>query len=53
MDTAATALWLLGIPVPPGLDGRPVVAAFEAAGAAPATGGRRSTTPEGAPPAER
>jgi len=27
-DTAATALWLLGIPLPPGLDGRPVTSAF-------------------------
>lgn len=28
MDTAATALWLLGIPVPPQMVGRPVSAAF-------------------------
>jgi predicted AlkP superfamily pyrophosphatase or phosphodiesterase len=29
MDTAATALWLLGVPVPQGWDGRPVDTAFE------------------------
>ncbi len=28
-DTAATALWLLGIPVPEGFWGRPVTTAFE------------------------
>ena len=28
-DTAATALWLLGVPLPAELDGRPVVSAFE------------------------
>jgi predicted AlkP superfamily pyrophosphatase or phosphodiesterase len=28
-DTAATALWLLGVPVPEGFWGRPVVTAFE------------------------
>ncbi|WP_175414737.1 alkaline phosphatase family protein [Nibricoccus aquaticus] len=28
-DTCATALWLLGIPVPPYFDGKPVLAAFE------------------------
>jgi predicted AlkP superfamily pyrophosphatase or phosphodiesterase len=28
MDTAATALWLLGVPIPKGWDGRPVTAAF-------------------------
>jgi len=28
-DTAATALWLLGIPVPEGFWGRPVISAFE------------------------
>lgn len=28
MDTAATALWLLGVPVPPEWEGRPVTAAF-------------------------
>lgn len=27
-DSAATALWLLGVPVPPELDGRPVKSAF-------------------------
>jgi len=27
-DTAATALWLLGIPIPADFDGRPVVEAF-------------------------
>lgn len=27
-DTAATALWLLGVPVPEGLDGKPVTNAF-------------------------
>jgi predicted AlkP superfamily pyrophosphatase or phosphodiesterase len=27
-DTAATALWLLGVPVPEGFDGKPVVSAF-------------------------
>ena len=31
MDTAATALWLLGVPVPAHMVGRPVVAAFEPA----------------------
>lgn len=29
-DTTATALWLLGIPLPPELDGKPVTEAFEA-----------------------
>lgn len=29
-DTAATALWLLGLPVPAGWEGRPVTAAFAA-----------------------
>lgn len=29
-DTAATALWLLGLPVPPDWEGRPVVEAFSA-----------------------
>ena len=28
-DTAATTLWLLGIPVPAGFDGKPVTSAFE------------------------
>ena len=28
-DTAATALWLLGLPVPAGFDGKPVVSAFD------------------------
>lgn len=28
-DTAATALWLLGVPLPKDLDGHPVVSAFE------------------------
>ena len=28
-DTAATALWLLGQPIPAEFDGKPVVAAFE------------------------
>jgi arylsulfatase A-like enzyme len=27
-DTAATALWLLGIPLPEDLDGKPVTSAF-------------------------
>jgi hypothetical protein len=36
MDTAATALWLLGVDVPAEWAGRPVTAAFSAAGAAPA-----------------
>lgn len=31
MDTAATALWLLGVPVPAHMVGRPVVAAFDSA----------------------
>lgn len=31
MDTAATALWALGYPSPPGLVGRPVLEAFETA----------------------
>jgi arylsulfatase A-like enzyme len=53
MDTAATALWLLGIPVPRGLDGRPVVAAFEPDGAAPAASGPRSPARAGAAPADR
>jgi hypothetical protein len=30
VDTAATALWALGYPMPPGLVGRPVLEAFEA-----------------------
>lgn len=30
-DTAATALWLLDVPLPENLDGKPVVEAFEAA----------------------
>jgi hypothetical protein len=30
VDTAATALWALGYPAPPGLVGRPVTEAFEA-----------------------
>lgn len=35
-DTAATALWLLGVPIPEGMDGRPVVRAFaNAQGTAP------------------
>jgi arylsulfatase A-like enzyme len=29
VDTAATALWVLGYPAPPGLQGRPVLEAFE------------------------
>jgi arylsulfatase A-like enzyme len=33
MDTGATALWLLGVPVPPAWVGRPVAAAFRAPGA--------------------
>lgn len=28
-DTTATALWLLGVPLPPELDGKPVLEAFE------------------------
>jgi arylsulfatase A-like enzyme len=28
-DTAATALWLLGVPLPADFDGKPVVEAFE------------------------
>ena len=28
VDTAATALWLLGVPIPPDMDGTPVIAAF-------------------------
>lgn len=36
MDTAATALWLLGVPVPARWEGRPVTAAFQAGGAAAA-----------------
>jgi len=28
-DTAATALWLLGLPIPEGFDGKPVTEAFE------------------------
>jgi hypothetical protein len=28
MDTAATALWLLGVDIPPHIVGRPVTAAF-------------------------
>jgi len=27
-DTAATALWLLGVPVPQEMDGKPVTSAF-------------------------
>jgi hypothetical protein len=33
MDTGATALWLLGVPVPPAWVGRPVAAAFGSPGA--------------------
>jgi arylsulfatase A-like enzyme len=29
-DTAATVLWLLGVPAPPSWTGRPVTSAFEA-----------------------
>jgi hypothetical protein len=29
IDTAATALWVLGLPAPPGLQGKPVLEAFE------------------------
>ena len=29
-DTAATALWLLGVPIPESFDGKPVKEAFEA-----------------------
>jgi predicted AlkP superfamily pyrophosphatase or phosphodiesterase len=36
MDTAATALWLLGVPVPTRWEGRPVTQAFRAGGAATA-----------------
>src|SRR5579872_2064408 len=32
VDTAATALWALGYPNPPGLQGRPVLEAFESTG---------------------
>jgi hypothetical protein len=35
VDTAATVLWALGLPPPPGLAGKPVVEAFEAGAAAP------------------
>lgn len=35
MDTAATALWLLGVPIPEGWTGRPVRAAFPAPVPAP------------------
>ena len=38
MDTAATALWLLGIPVPAHMTGRPVLAAFIAQYRAPTPG---------------
>lgn len=43
-DTAATVLWVLGLPSPPGLTGRPVCAAFglvpdDAAGCRAAAGG--------------
>jgi hypothetical protein len=37
LDTAATALWALGYPPPPGLLGRPVKEAFEAEPPPPAT----------------
>jgi arylsulfatase A-like enzyme len=43
-DTAATALWLLGVPIPPEWDGAPVTAAFGAAAATSgAPHGRRAT----------
>jgi predicted AlkP superfamily pyrophosphatase or phosphodiesterase len=38
MDTAATALWLLGVPVPTRWEGRPVTQAFKAGAAAAPTG---------------
>ena len=43
-DTAATALWLLGIEAPRNLDGKPVTSAFRAAStaAAAATGGEKA-----------
>jgi predicted AlkP superfamily pyrophosphatase or phosphodiesterase len=34
-DTAATALWLLGVPIPPDWDGKPVTSAFIAAAPPP------------------
>ena len=37
MDTAPTALWLLGVPVPPGWVGHPVVTAFDAGAAVEST----------------
>jgi arylsulfatase A-like enzyme len=38
MDTAATALWLLGVPVPTRWEGRPVLGAFKAGAATAASG---------------
>ncbi|MBW3572882.1 MAG: alkaline phosphatase family protein, partial [Gemmatimonadetes bacterium] len=38
MDTAATALWLLGVPVPERWEGRPVLSAFKAGAAAAGPG---------------
>ena len=34
-DTAATALWLLGVPIPSNWDGKPVTSAFSAPQATP------------------
>lgn len=39
-DTAATALWLLGIDIPADWDGKPVVSAFDAAPAAKSAGAK-------------
>lgn len=39
MDTAATAIWALGLPRPADMDGRPVVEAFLTAPAQPDSGG--------------
>jgi arylsulfatase A-like enzyme len=50
-DTAATALWLLGLNLPANLDGRPVNAAFPSANPAPARGARRGAAAAPAVPA--
>ena len=53
MDTAATVLWLLGVPVPERWEGRPVTAAFHAGSPAaqPAPAAESSREAEGLSPA--
>ncbi len=45
MDTASTALWLLGLPEPTDWLGKPIVEAFHAQGAAPVVPASRLDTP--------